>query len=186
MKFEYTGRHIDVTPALRAHVENHFEKLAHLFDGNGSDRNAHVIIEVERGKHRSEIIVQLHDQTLTAQTSVSDMYQSLSQTIDKIEKQALKLKNKIKDKHQKAKKVSTIIAPADVIESATDANDDIENAAPQIVISTNYPVKPMTAEEAVMRLIEEENQFLVFRNADDERISVLYKKDDGNYGLIEP
>ena len=45
MNFEYTGRHIEVTPALRSHVENHFEKLAHLFDGNGSD-NAHVIIEV--------------------------------------------------------------------------------------------------------------------------------------------
>lgn len=183
MKFEYTGRHIDVSPALRSHVESHFEKLAHLFDGNGSDRFAHVIIEVERGMHRSEIIVQLHDQTLTAQTSVSDMYQSLSQTIDKIGKQASKLKNKIKDKHQKAKKVSTIIAPADDVKPA---DDDEENAAPQIVASTNYPVKPMTPEEAVMRLAEEENQFLVFRNSESERISVLYKRADGDYGLIEP
>ena len=181
MKFEYTGRHIDVTPALRAHVENHFEKIAHLFDGNGTGESAHVIIEVERGKHRSEVIVKWHDQILTATTSVSDMYQSLSQTIDKIEKQALKLKNKIKDKHQKAVKVSTITPPADNVKPADD-----ENTPPQIIESTNYPVKPMTAEEAVMRLTEEENQFLVFRNAEDERISVLYKRADGNYGLIEP
>ncbi len=78
MNFEYTGRHIEVTPALRLHVENHFEKLGHLFEGNGGNNNAHVIIEVERGKHRSEIIVKWHDQVLTATTSVSDMYQSLS------------------------------------------------------------------------------------------------------------
>ncbi len=182
MKFEYTGRHIDVTPALRSHVENHFERLAHLFDGNGADRSAHVIIEVERGLHRSEVIVRWHDQTLTATTSVSDMYKSLSQTIDKIEKQALKLKNKIKDKHQKAKKVSTVMPPADDVRPSEDAGD----AAPQIIGSNNYPVKPMTAEEAVLRLAEEENQFLVFRNSEDERISVLYKRKDGNYGLIEP
>ncbi|MBA2619603.1 MAG: ribosome-associated translation inhibitor RaiA [Acidobacteria bacterium] len=110
MKFEYTGRHIDVTPALRSHVESHFERLAHLFDGNG-DRSAHVIIEVEHGKHRSEIIVKWHDHVLTATTSVLDMYQSLSQTIDKIEKQVLKLKSKITDKHQKAQKISTLTPP---------------------------------------------------------------------------
>jgi putative sigma-54 modulation protein len=177
MNFEYTGRHIEVTPALRSHVENHFEKLAHLFEGNGNN-NAHVIIEVERGKHRSEIIVKWHDQVLTATTSVSDMYQSLSQTIDKIEKQALKLKNKIKDKHQKAVKVSTITPPIDDIAPS--------DGTPGIIESTNYPVKPMTAEEAVLRLNEEENQFLVFRNSEDERISVIYKRADGNYGLIEP
>lgn len=183
MKFEYTGRHIDVTPALRAHVENHFEKIANLMDGNGgTDRSAHVIIEVvERGRHRSEIIVRWHDQTLTATTSVPDMYKSLSQTIDKIEKQVLKLKNKIKDKHQKVVKVTTIIPPAADVPPAED-----ENAAPQIVHSDNYPVKPMTAEEAVMRLTDEENQFIVFRNAENERVSVLYKRADGNYGLIEP
>ncbi len=177
MKFEYTGRHIDVTPALRSHVENHFERLAHLFDGNG-DRSAHVIIEVERGKHRSEIIVKWHDQILTATSSVLDMYQSLSQTIDKIEKQVLKLKNKIKDKHQKAQKISTITSPDDDIKP--------DPVSGEIIASTNYPVKPMTAEEAVLRLKDEENQFVVFRNAESERISVLYKRNDGNFGLIEP
>lgn len=178
MKFEYTGRHLDVTPALRTHVEEHFVKFAHLFDGNG-DYNAHVIIEVERGMHRSEIVIKWHDQILTATTNVSDMYQSLSQTIDKIGKQALKLKNKIKDKHQKAVKISTVTPPVDEIIPA--------DGTPEIISSTNYPVKPMTAEEAVLRLNEQqENQFLVFRNSLDERISVIFKRKDGNYGLIEP
>ncbi len=105
------------------------------------------------------------------------MYQSLSQTITKIEKQALKLKNKIIDKHHKAKKVSAIPVVTDVNPAPS---------SPQIIDSNNYAVKPMTAEEAVLRLGDEENQFLVFRNADNERVSVIYKRQDGNYGLITP
>jgi len=176
MKFEYTGRHIEVTPAIRSHVEDLFSRLDHLFDGNSS--TAHVIIEVERGQHRSEIIVNCYDHVLTAASSVSDMYKSLSQTVDKIEKQALKLKYKITDRHQKDEKISTI--PAEQAEVAP------APATPRIIETNNYPVKPMTPEEAVLRLDEEENQFLVFRNADDQRVSVVYKRKDENYGLIKP
>jgi len=107
MKFEYTGRHIDVTPALQTHVENHFERISHLFDGKPA--NAHVIIEVERGRHRSEIIMNWRNDVLTATTSNSDMYLSLSQTIDKIEKQALKLKNKVIDRSHRAKRATAIV-----------------------------------------------------------------------------
>lgn len=179
MKFEYTGRHIDVTPALKAHVEDHFEKLSHLFDGD--NRSAHIIIEVEKTNHRAEIIVKWRNEVLTATTIADDMYKSLSQTIDKIEKQALKLKSKITDKHHKAKKVSTVVP-------LTDATEEVipVPTTPTIIDSNNYPVKPMTAEEAVLRLNDEENQFLVFRNADNERFSVIYKRKDGNYGLIQP
>ncbi|MGI8788429.1 MAG: ribosome hibernation-promoting factor, HPF/YfiA family [Pyrinomonadaceae bacterium] len=176
MKFEYTGRHIEVTPALRDHVEEHFERLNHLFDGDGV--KAHVIIEVEKGRHRSEVVVNWRREILTANSTVSDMYQSLTQTITKIEKQALKLKNKITDKRQKAKKVSTIAPVADEIKPAP--------SAPRIINTRNYPVKPMTEDEAMLRLDAEENQFLVFRNAADERVSVIYKRQDGNYGLIKP
>lgn len=176
MKFEYTGRHIEVTSALRSHVEAHFERLDHLFDGNNS--KAHIIIEVERGKHRSEIIVKWRNEVLTANSSVADMYKSLSQTIDKIEKQALKLKTKITHKRQKAKKISTV---SPIIEEIKP-----EAVSPKIIVSNNYPIKPMTEEEAVLQLTEDENQFLVFRNAADEKISVIYKRKDGNYGLIEP
>ncbi len=179
MKFEYTGRHIEVTTALRSHVEEHFERLNHLFDGN--NRNVHIIIEVEKNQHRAEIIVNWRKEVLTATTVADDMYKSLSQTIDKIEKQALKLKSKITDKHHKAKKVSKVVPLADKIEEISPAS-----STPKIVDSNNYPVKPMTVEEAVLRLNDEENQFLVFRNADNERFSVIYKRKDGNYGLIQP
>ena len=111
MQFEFTGRHIEVTPALRTHVEDHFSKVDHLFDGKPA--KAHVIIEVERGRHRSEIVMNWWNEVLTATSDNSDMYLSLSQTIDKIEKQARRLKEKVIDKAHKAQKASLIAAPDD-------------------------------------------------------------------------
>lgn len=176
MKFEYTGRHIEVTPALRSHVEEHFERINHLFDGKPS--KAHIIIEVERGKHRSEIVVKWRNEVLNATTSVSDMYKSLSQSIAKIEKQALKIKNKIIDKHQKAEKLGAIPTPQTEVKPAP--------PEPGIINTEKYAVKPMTPDEAVLRLQEQDNQFLVFRLAENQKIAVIYKRKDGNYGLIEP
>lgn len=113
MKFDITGRHIDVTPTLRAHVEAQFSKIDSLFEGKPAD--AHVIIEVERGRHISEIVVNWRNDVLTATSEDSDMYNSLSATVDKIEKQARKLKEKIVDKSHKAVKVSTLEVAEDVV-----------------------------------------------------------------------
>lgn len=176
MKFEYTGRHIEVTPALRSHVEEHFDRISHLFEGDG--HHAHIIIEVERGKHRSEILLKWRNEVFNATSVADDMYQSLSQTVQKIERQALKLKNKIIDKQHKAEKLGTITPPEDDVEPEPDK--------PRIIKSENYPVKPMTEEEAVIRLNEGGNHFLVFRLADTQSAAVIYKREDGNYGLIQP
>lgn len=176
MKFEYTGRHIEVTPALRTHVEEHFNRIDHLFDGRPS--KAHVIIEVERGRHRSEIILTWRKEILTAATSNSDMYQSLAQTIDKLEKQALKIKNKIIDKNQKKSKTA-IAAPV-----ADDTSP--EPSRGRIINARRYAVKPMAAEEAALLLDDGKDSFLVFRNDEDQKVSVIYKRKDGNYGLIQP
>jgi putative sigma-54 modulation protein len=178
MKFEYTGRHLDVTEALRTHVENHFDKLAHLFDGSAT--GAHVIIEVEKGRHRSEIVVNWRDHVLTATSTLSDMYKSLSQTIDKIEKQATRLHDKVIDKHQKRRK------PEAGPDTDTDTDSGTDNSPPRIISSQRYVVKPMTPDEAALRLETEKNQFVVFRDAEDEKISILYQRSDGNLGLIRP
>lgn len=177
MKFEYTGRHIEVTPAIRSHVEEHFERINHLFGKD--DHRAHIIIEVERGLHRSEVIVKWRNQVLTATTSVEDMYLSLSQTIDKIEKQALKIKNKVIDKSHKAKKAGEIAPKLD---------DEVIPLSyePAIINVESYVAKPMTPEEAAILLDEEDNKFFVFRDSSNEKVSVIFKRLDGNFGLIQP
>lgn len=177
MEFEYTGRHVDVTPALRSHVEDHFQKIEHIF--NDSTARAHVIIEVEKNRQIGEILVHWRDHTLTATDTNADMYQALTRAIAKIEKQALKLKKKIIDRKQGARRASAA-APQ------PDGQVEASPSPPRIIAARRYAVKPMTAEEAAMRLSDETDQFLVFRDADTDRVGVLYKRSDGNYGLIEP
>lgn len=181
MDFEYTGRHIDVTPALRNHVEEHFGKLEHLFP-NSTTARAHVIIDVVKNRHIAEILLHWRDHTLTAKDTNADMYQALTRCIDKIEKQAVKLKKKIIERKQTATPLSAL-SP----EPATGTTAS-ENPAPQprIIAARRYRVKPMTAEEAAMTLAEDSNQFVVFRDSDTSRVSVLYRRKDGNFGLIQP
>jgi putative sigma-54 modulation protein len=178
MEFEYTGRHVDVTPTIRAHVEDHFQKIEHIF--NDSTARAHVIIDVEKNRQIGEILVHWRDHTLTARDTNADMYQALSRAIAKIEKQALKLKKKIIDRKQGARPASAVAPEPD--------GERLEASPrpPRIIAARRYIVKPMTAEEAAMRLSEETDQFVVFRDSDTNRVSVLYKRKDGNFGLIEP
>src|ERR1043165_10224095 len=99
MKFEYTGRHVEVSPAIRRHVEDHFKKLDHIFNGD-STLSTHVIIDVEKNRQIGEIIVNWRDHTLTAKDTNADMNMALTRAMVKIEKQAVKLKKKIIDRKQ--------------------------------------------------------------------------------------
>jgi putative sigma-54 modulation protein len=182
MEFEFTGRHIDVTPALRAHVEEHFGKVGHLFE-NASTARAHVIIDVVKNRHIAEILFHWREHTLTAKDTNADMYQALTRCIEKIEKQALKLKKKIIERKQDAVPLSAVASEP---EAETAAPENTERRAGRIIAARRYKVKPMTAEEAVMSLAEDGDQFVVFRDSDTDRLSVLYKRKDGNYGLIQP
>ncbi|MDQ3685995.1 MAG: ribosome-associated translation inhibitor RaiA [Acidobacteriota bacterium] len=180
MKFEYTGRHLDVTPTLRTHVEDHFSKIEHIFDD--STARAHVIIEVNKNRHIGEVVLHWREHTLTATDTNADMYQALSRAIAKIEKQAVKLKKKIIERSHGGQPLSSL-TPIDGDGRAVEAAPD---DARRIINARRYTVKPMTAEEAALRLSGEADQFLVFRDADTSRVSVLYKRKDGNYGLIQP
>jgi len=184
MDFEYTGRHIDVTPALRAHVEEHFGKIESLFE-NATTARAHVIIDVVKNRHIAEILFHWREHTLTAKDTNADMYQALTRCIDKIEKQAVKLKKKIIERKQDAVPLSAVAPDTSPADTGTAAAGAAERQ-PRIIAARRYKVKPMTAEEAVMSLADDGDQFVVFRDSDTDRLSVLYKRKDGNYGLIQP
>jgi putative sigma-54 modulation protein len=177
MRFEYTGRHVEVSPAIRKHVETQFKKLEHIF--NGQIVWTHAIIDVEKNRHIAEMILHWRDHTLTAKDINADMYLALSRAIGKIEKQALKLKKKIIDRKQSATRTSEVApSPGGKVEASP--------RPPRIINARRYSIKPMTAEEAALRLSSDPDQFVVFRDADTDRVGVLYKRTDGNYGLIEP
>ena len=184
MEFEYTGRHVEVTPAIRRHVEEHFGKLETIF-GNSTTARAHVIIDVVKNRHNAEILLHWREHTLTAKDTNADMYQALTRCIDKIEKQALKQRKKLIERKQQAVPLSAV-APETGGAAAAAAARAAEPAAARIIAARRYRVKPMTAEEAAMSLADDGDQFVVFRDSDNDRLSVLYKRKDGNYGLIQP
>ncbi len=177
MKIEYTGRNFTVSPAIKKHINEHFKKINTVL--NGATR-AHVILSVgKHHRHEAEIVVHWQDHSLTSKASTTDMYTSALQAIDKLHKQVVRVKGKIIDRAHHAPPVSAVApSPVPPVEP--------EKEAPRIIRSRRYAVKPMTPEEAVLRVQETTDQFLVFRDAETDRIGVLYKRKDGNYGLIEP
>jgi len=177
MMFEYTGRHVEVTPGIRQHVEEQFKKLDHVFNGAGA--SAHVILTVEKTRQKGEVIVHWRDHTLTAKDTNVDMYMALSRAISKIEKQAIKLKTKIIDRKHSSPKTSVAVAnPEGQLQAAP--------LPVRIINARRYDVKPMTPEEAALELSARTDQFVVFRDAETDRVAVLYRRQDGNFGLIEP
>jgi putative sigma-54 modulation protein len=181
MQLEFDGLHVAVTPAIRAHVKDQFKKLDHLFERSQTAR-AQVRIDVTKNRHFAEIVFFWRGYTLTAKDTNADMYQALTRCVEKLEKQALRLKKKLIDRSQSGVPLSAL-----GVEPAT-GSAAAENPAPQprIIPARRYRVKPMTPEEAAMGLSADGDQFVVFRDADTDRLSVLYKRKDGNFGLIQP
>jgi putative sigma-54 modulation protein len=177
MKIEYTGRNFTISPAIKKHINDHFKKINTLLNGAS---HAHVILTVGRHhRHIAEIVVNWHDRSLTSKADTTDMYASSLQAIDKLHKQAVKLKGKIIDRSHHAKPVKVVApSPLPPIEPEKDA--------PRIIRSRRYSIKPMTPEEAVLSVQESADQFVVFRDSETDRVGVIYKRKDGNYGLIEP
>ena len=165
MKIEYTGRNFTVSPAIKKHVNEHFKKVEEFLNGTSK---AHVILAVE--KHHgnvAEIVVNWHHHALTATANSTDMYNSTTQAIDRLRRQIVKLRGKIIDRKHHTPGLKTTEAATDVA---------LERATPRIVRSRRYAVKPLTPEEALGEVAASTDQFLVFRDAETERIGVLYKK----------
>lgn len=177
MKIEYTGRNFTVSPAIKKHINQNFKKIDTVL--NDANR-AHVILSIgKHHRHVAEIVVHWHDRSLTSKADTTDMYVSASQAIDKLHKQAVRVKGKIIDRKHHAPAVKTVApSPIPPVEP--------EKEAPRVIRSRRYSIKPMTPEEAMMRVSESADQFLVFRDSETDRVGVIYKRKDGNFGLIEP
>jgi putative sigma-54 modulation protein len=180
MRVEFTGRHVDITEAIKKHTKEQLEKIEKVFDFEKAGK-AHIILEVEKHRHQAEIIFRWRDQELTVKAETDDMYTAISQAADKLERQALRLKEKKTDQKRHSQSTVSVIG---VPELGTE--ETITTNEPRIVRSERYATKPMRAEEAMQELSISEDYFLVFRNAETDGIAVIYKRNDGNFGLIEP
>lgn len=185
MKIDVTGRHIDVTPALREFAEDKLRKLERLLDG---PLEAHVVLAIEKHRHMAEIKVKSKTGVFSGTQETDDLYASIREVADKLERQALKHKEKMH--HHKHRKGPRDPDTAAVIEAnASETTAAIEGAQPpappRIVHEQRSRVKPLSAEDAALELEASGDQVLVFRNSRTERLNVLYRRNDGDFCLVE-
>jgi len=188
MRVDITGRNIELTPALHDFAEEKLGKLERLLVG---PIEAHVVLSIMKHRHIAEIQVKSRTATLSGTEETDDLYVSISEVVDKLERQALKHKEKIHDhKHRRGPRDPEVAAAIEAEAAGAVGGEDspAENdpAQPRIVHSRRYRARPMSAEDALMELESSEDELLVFREARSERINVLFRQKDGNYGLIDP
>lgn len=183
MNLMVTGRHMEVTDALKSYVEGGLARLRNHFD---KVIDANVVLSVEKHRHIAEISLHANGIRIHGRESSPDMYASVDAVLHKLDRQVRRYKDRINN-HQPRVPKEDIAYHHQVIqlfETPEDA-DDAETKH-HVVMREKVPVKPMSVDEAVMQLELVDDQFLVFKNADTQQVNVIYARDDGTYGLIEP
>ena len=172
MQIKITGKELKVTDAINDYVERKMERIAKYFD----DAEADVLIRVEKNAQIAEMKVSANGEVFRAVTEDKDLYASIDKDIDILEGQIRKYKTK-KDKMLKESSLKNfeVSAPAHEV---TD----------EILKTEYYEIKPMTPEDAKLKLQERPTQlFLTFVNVETGKVNVIHKLKDGkNFGLIEP
>jgi putative sigma-54 modulation protein len=181
MQILVTFRHVDPTPALKSYAE---EKLDRVKKYLRRPVDAHVILSVSKERHVAEITLQADHVTMFAQETTHDLYSAIDLAIDKLEHQAQKLHEKRRH-HKGAPNARGVQAP-EVTTSVLASDRRGAAGAPEVIRTQCVPAKPMSVQEAVEQLTASSDEFLVFTNASNQMLAVLYRRKDGNYGLIEP
>jgi ribosome hibernation promoting factor len=198
---QVTGRHVSVTEAMKEYCRR---RLACLHLDYPKIIEVQMILDVEKYRHSAEVILHCSNHiTLEASFEGDDMYASIDQVVDKIARQMRKYKTRLMRHHRPRRngirhleeKVLRWEWPEGGeqtagVEASPASAEEEENApdrfGPRVVHSEKYPVKPMFIDEAVLQMEMSPKQFLVFLNAKTEKVSVIYRRKTGDFGLIEP
>ena len=171
MQVMVTFRHVDPTDGLRSYAE---EKVQRIHKYLRRPIEAHVILAVEKQRHIAEVVVTANHVNITATEETDDLYSAIDLAMGKVERQAKRHAAKYKEHKGGTPTAATATPPADA-------------DRPRPAIQTQrVTVNPMSVDEAVIQLKVLKDDFLLFTNAATETLSVLYRRKDGNYGLIEP
>ncbi|MDW2799602.1 ribosome-associated translation inhibitor RaiA [Clostridium boliviensis] len=173
MRFTITGRNIEVTAGLREAIEDKFGKLDRFF---APATEATVRLSVQREMQKIEVTIPVKGHIIRAEESSNDMYVTIDLVEEILERQLKKYKNKLIDKKLNAPSFSKAF-----IEDETVSDDHVD-----IVKTKKFAVKPMDPEEACVQMELLGHNFFVFLNGDTDEVNVVYKRNSGSYGLIEP
>lgn len=174
MKINIYGKNMQLTDALREATEKKIRRLDKFFQ---QDVEAKVVLSVEKKIQKVEVTIPFNGRIVRVEESSDDMYNSIDEAVESLEKQIRKHKTKLQDKRQANESIKF-----ENIEPLED--EDIEEY--KVVKTKRFAIKPMSIEEAILQMDLIKHNFFVFLNADSEEVNVVYRRKDKNYGLIEP
>jgi len=173
MRVSVIGRHIEITDALKQYATEKFSRLDKYLPK--APEVAVTLSVVKKVHHIAEAVIKSNGVLIQASEETEEMYSAIDLLVEKIERRVRRYKEKLVDhKHQSGKTEGPMpSAPA-------------EDRAPQIIKTKRFDLKPMLPEEAVMQMELLDKDFFIFANAGSGQVNVIYKRKDGNIGLIEP
>jgi putative sigma-54 modulation protein len=184
MNVTYKGLHRELPEKLQSKLDAKFAKLSKLLERRG-EREAHVIVKEERHLQHAEITIQFYDHQLVAEAADPDLFTAFSSALAKLEAQAVKQRGRWREKHRRESPpagAASVEARVDGAGKRAAAHGG--NPGPQVHRVTLERRKPITLDEAVL-LMDKSRDYLVYRDAQSERMSVLVRRRDGHFDLIE-
>lgn len=179
MKITITGRKVNLKDSFKERVQKKLSKFNKFF---GDDAEANVTVTLEKNRQTVEITVRSRNMIYRAEETSLEMEEALDKAIDHLQRQIRKNKTKL-DKRLKDQTTEVV---ADFSALETEDNDVEEEREFQIVRSKKHPVRAMEIDEAILEMNMSGHDFYMFRNDFTNAINVVYRRSDGNYGLIEP
>jgi len=181
MRFVFTGKNMTVTEGTKERTIKKLSRLERLLPDS-----ADVYVTFSENKHLTtvEVTIPMHKRNLRAEIVSDDVTSCMDQAVDVLERQVLKYKSRLRDRRRRSVATSEELTFLDTGSASPEASE----TSPEIIItrSKRFAIKPMDAQEAVMEMELLSHDFYVFRNAWTDEINVIYKRNDGEYGLIEP
>lgn len=174
MKFKISGKNIEVTEALKERVKKKIGKLDKFFD---PQTVAQVTMSVQKNSHILEVTIHANGITLRAEVANEDMYACIDKADDILERQIRKNKTRLEKRLHTGAFKSEYFNPGIEVQEEKDF---------KVVRTKRFAIKPMPVEEAILQMNLLGHEFYMFSNADTNEVNVVYKRKDGNYGLIEP
>jgi putative sigma-54 modulation protein len=173
MKVIITSKNMNASDHLKDTIESKFQKLGKYFS---SDINANVTLSLEKGRQKIEATINAKGTIFRAEDTANDVYSGVDRVVDKLSAQMSKFKTKLQKKH----KDNRTIIFADVPDYP-----DEDDADMTLVRRKKFDLLPMSVDEAILQMELLEHSFFVFLNMETDNVSVVYKRKDGNYGLLE-
>jgi putative sigma-54 modulation protein len=178
MKITYTGRQVELAPAQLKKLEEAFGKTGKLLDGR-RECEAHIILSLERHLNRAEATVNYYDHRLVGVGESTDLFTAIHSAAEKLEKQALKTRTKWRDNKRTPHEAGEGEVAAGPEQPA---EEELERRVYNI--DHHQKRKPMTLEEAMLEM-DKDRDYLVYRDAETDRVSVLVRRRDGHFDLVE-